>query len=339
MLRGMGDSDWPLYSMIISTLTNIALDLLFALKLGWGVAGVAIATLLAHFISGMIMLYRINIGGYGIKITPSQIFQPHGATAGHVIRLGMPTGLQMMAMSMGGIIILGFANNFGADFVTANTVIQRVDGFALMPLMGLGMATTTFSGQNIGANNPERARKGVYVAMATILTIAVVMGAIMWFAGGAILTLFNVSDRVREIGVRGIHWICFFYAFMGIEQCIAGAMRGAGAAMMPLINSFVAQCSRIVSTFVLGIVPLNLAIQAAVDAGRFASFDLAKAAGVGLDGYMGMFYAMSIGMVLGAVLNFIYFRFGKWQNKGIAQRHGFPGGPPPEGKPALEGAD
>ena len=326
ILRGLGDSRWPLYAMIFATLLNVVLDTLFAIVWGWGVAGVAWATLGAQLISGAILLYRFNTGNYGAKISLRQILKPDGEIARHIVRLGTPSSLQGLAMSLGGLIIMSFANNFGAEFVTANSVVQRVDGFAIMPLMGLGMAATTFSGQNIGANKPERANKGVYVAIGTIISISAFMGVLMWFAGSSIIKLFNVSDHVLQIGVRGIRWICFFYAFMGIDQCIAGAMRGAGATVRPLINSFAAQGSRILFIYLLAVAPLNKAIRAAVDAGQYATFELAKAAGVGLDGYMGVFYSMSIGMVLGAILNFLYFRFGKWQNKGIAQKRGMGGG-------------
>ena len=339
MLRGMGDSRWPLYAMIIATLLNIVFDTLFAIILGWGVAGVAWATLGAQFVSGIVLLMRINTGVYGMKISFSKVIRPDGFTAKHIIRLGLPTGLQAMAMSLGGLIVQRFANNFGADFVTANAVIQRVDGFALMPLMGLGMATTTFTGQNIGAGDPERAQKGVYVALGTIISVAVVMGVVMWFAGASLMRIFNVSDHVLEIGLKGIRTICFFYAFMGTEQCLAGSLRGAGAAMPPLVNSFAAQIVRLLAAYYFAIIPLNKVIQAAVDAGRYATFALAKAAGVGMDGYMPMYLTMAFGMTLGALLNFLYFRYGNWQNKGLEQRRGGPGGPPiPPGGPMLQDA-
>jgi putative MATE family efflux protein len=323
----MGDSRWPLYAMIIATILNIIFDTLFSIVLGWGVAGVAWATLGAQFISGIILLARINTGIYGARITIAQILKPDGFAASNIARLGMPSGIQGIAMSLGGLVIMSFANNFGADFVTANAVMQRVDGFAIMPIMGLGMATTTFSGQNIGAGNIERTRKGIYIALSTILSLAVVMGVVMWFTGPTIMRIFNVSDHVLEIGLKGIRWVCFFYAFMGMEQCVAGAVRGAGAAMMPLINSFIAQAGRLTFTYVFAIVPLNAAIQAAVEAGKYVSFEQAKAAGVGLDGYMGIFYAMSAGMVAGAILNLLYFRFGNWQSKGIEQRRKLPVAP------------
>jgi putative MATE family efflux protein len=324
ILRGMGDSRWPLYAIIFSTVLNIALDALFSIVWGWGVAGVALATIICQFSSGIILLLRINSGRYSMKISLAQVLKPDGFIAKNIFRLGMPSGLQGVAMSIGGLIMQGFGNNFGAEFVTANAVIQRVDGFAIMPLMGLGMATTTFTGQNIGAGNIKRAQRSVYVALGTILSISVVMGFIMWFAGAPIIRLFNVSDRVLEMGLRGIRWICFFYAFMGIDNAVAGAMRGAGAAIRPVVNSFITQGCRLILTYLLAVVPLNRAIRAAVNAGSYATFELAKAAGEGLENYISVYYVMSIGMVLGAVLNFLYFKFGKWQDKGLMQRREHP---------------
>ncbi|MCL1834991.1 MAG: MATE family efflux transporter [Oscillospiraceae bacterium] len=320
IIRGMGDSKWPLYAIITSTCINICLDTLFTLILRMGVAGVAIATLIAQFSSGIILMLRINRGGYSMKISPAQVIKPDSFILKNIVRLGLPSGLQGMAMSLGGLIMQRFGNSFGAEFVTANAVIQRVDGFAIMPLMGLGMAMTTFSGQNIGAGNPKRAQKGIYVTLATILTIAAFLGVVMWFAGGAIISIFSVSDHVMEMGKRGIRIICFFYAFMGMDHCIAGAMRGAGAAIRPVINSFIAQICRLTLTFALAIVPLDRAIRVAVESGEYASADLARAAGVGTEWYYRVYYAMALGMVIGAVLNFLYFKFGNWQDKGLEQR-------------------
>jgi putative MATE family efflux protein len=321
-LRGMGESRWPLYAMITSTLFNIVFDTLFTIYMGMGVAGVAIATFASYFLSGIILLLRINTGIYGVKITLGQILKPQFDMVRQILRFGLPTGIQMVAMSLGATINQGFSNNFGANFIAANSVIMRTDGFALLPLMGIGMAMTTFSGQNIGAGKPERTRKGIYISLVTILTVALAMGIAMWFAGGSIMRLFNVSDTVRGIGIQGVRVICFFYTFMGSQQCISGAMRGAGAVMMPLLNSIAAVFVRIAVTYAIAIVPLNRAIQAAVDNGLYASFELAKSAGVGRDGYTAMFISMGIGMVVGAAFDFLYFKFGKWQTKGIIVQGG-----------------
>jgi putative MATE family efflux protein len=313
-LRGMGESRWPLYAMITSTLFNIVFDTLFTIYMGMEVAGVAIATFASYFLSGVILLFRINTGVYGVKITLSQVLKPHVVTIRKILRFGLPTGVQMVAMSLGATINQAFANNFGANLVAANSVIMRTDGFALLPLMGIGMAMTTFSGQNIGAGKPERTRKGIYIALVTILAVSLAMGVLMWFTGGSIMRLFNVSDTVRGIGVEGVRVICFFYTFMGSQQCISGARRGAGAVIPPLLTSIAAVFVRIAVTYAIAIVPLNRAIQAAVDNGLYTSFEAAKAAGVGTEGYAAMFYSMCVGMVAGAVFDFLYFKFGNWKS-------------------------
>jgi Na+-driven multidrug efflux pump len=281
---------------------------------------VALATFASYILSAVILLLRINTGIYGVKIDPKQIFKPDIVTIKRILRYGLPTGIQTVAMSLGATINQAFSNNFGAGFVAANSIIMRTDGFALLPLMGIGMAMTTFSGQNIGAGKPDRARRGIYIGLGTVLSVALAMGVVMWFEGVLIMRLFNVSDAVLEIGVYGVRVICFFYMFMGFQNCISGAMRGAGAAIPPLLTSTAAVFVRLLVTYAIAIVPLNRAIQAAVDNGLYASFELAKAAGVGTDGYAAMFYSMGIGMVCGALFDFLYFKFGNWQNKGIVQR-------------------
>jgi len=323
-LRGMGDSRWPLIAMIISCFLNIVLDLLFVVVFNWGVAGVAWATLIATLVSGLVLLWRINTGNYGVKITVAQVMKPDGISMKNILKLGLPTGLQSMAMSLGTTVIQSFANNFGSDFITANTVIMKADGFAIMPIMGLGMSTTTFVGQNVGAGLKDRAKKGIYTILGMVAAISVVMGVILWFTGPTILKVFNVSDHVLEIGLHGIRFICFFYAFMGIDGCLSGAMRGSGVAVMPMITAISANMIRIPVTYFLAVVPLNKAIQAAVDAGQYATFELAKAAGVGMDGYMPMFHSIAIGMGVGALLIFLYFIFGKWQNKGVKLQQSAP---------------
>ena len=160
-LRGMGDSRWPLVAMLVSSVTNIALDLVFVIYFNMGVAGVAWATSIAHFLSGMIPLWRIQSGNYPVRLHLKDMLHPDGAAASRIFRLGLPSSLQNAAMSLGSIVIQSFANSFGSNFIAANTIIMKADGFAIMPMMGLGMASTSFVGQNIGARKLDRAKKGV----------------------------------------------------------------------------------------------------------------------------------------------------------------------------------
>lgn len=243
------------------------------------------------------------------------------AIAGLIVKLGAPSALQNIAMSLGSTIIQSLANNFGSDFIAANTIIMKADGFAMMPMIGLGMAITTFVGQNIGAGNRERAKKGIHVANLMCVVIGGVMGVVLWFCGIYIMRAFTDVEVVLHMGENGIKFLAFFYIFMGISNTVGGAMRGAGAALAPAITSVAGTFVRIPLAYLLAVAPLKASINAAVEAGQYASYELAKAAGVGiLDHYMGLIYAMGISMFVGAALIYLYFHFGKWQDKGVTRQ-------------------
>ncbi len=321
IVRGMGDSKWPLYSLIISSLTNVVLDLLFVIQFNMGVAGVAWATLIAHIVAGGIMVWRQVAGKYGVRVTLHGMMKIDGSITKMIAKLGLPSAVQNVAMSLGNVIIQSLANNFGSDYIAANTIVMKADGFAMMPMMGLGMAITTFVGQNIGAGDRDRARKGVHAANFMCLIIGGVMGVLLWFFGIFIMRAFTDVEVVLHMGENGIKFLAFFYIFMGLNNTVGGAMRGAGAAMAPAIVSIVSTFVRIPIAYLIAVRPLHNAINAAVSAGQYATYDLAKAAGVGvLDHYMGLFYAMGISMVVSAALIYLYFHFGKWHEKGVTDR-------------------
>ncbi|MDR1117641.1 MAG: MATE family efflux transporter [Oscillospiraceae bacterium] len=290
VLRGMGDSRWPLIALIVASVTNIVLDLVFVIVFGWGVAGVAWATTISQFLSGLIILWRINTGNYGVKISLKGILSPDKAAAASIIKLGIPSAIQSMAMSLGSVVIQSYANGFGSDLIAANTIIMKIDGFAVMPMMALGMSSTTFVGQNIGAGNAERAKKGVYVLLGMIAAVGVVLGVILLAFNKYFFYAFTDKEIVIEMGMRGISYIAFFYSFMGFDMAMSGAIRGAGVAAIPMVLAIVNMIIRIPLTYLL-------AVQA--------------------NNYMGLFYAMSITMVTGTALTFLYFHFGKWREKGI----------------------
>lgn len=292
VLRGLGDSKWPLYFLVFSSILNIAMDLLFVIVFNWGVTGVALATLIAQFASGSFVYYRINRGSYGIRFS----FKELGVdlqTSKTILRLGLPSGIQQMAMSVGSMIIQSFANKFGSTFIAANSTVMKTDGFAVLPMIAIGSAITTFVGQNIGAGNIERAKKGIKIAAITIIIIGITMGAVMWFYGSYIIRVFTEDASVIEIGERGIRTLAWFYLFIGIEFCFAGAMRGAGAAIAPMITTLSANLLRIPIAYFLAVRPHN---------------------------YMGLFYSMVFSMILGSTLIFTYYLKGNWRSKSIVPR-------------------
>lgn len=347
-LRGMGDSKWPLYAMIVSSVMNVALDLLFVIVFKWGVMGVALATSISHFASGMVLAVRINSGAYPVKVQFKQLIHPDGKSVKNIMRLGLPTGLQQMAMSLGGMVIQTFSNGFGADLIAANTVIMKADGFAVMPMFAMGAAVTTFVGQNIGAGDTERAKKGVHAGILAVVCIGLVVGVALWFCGGLIMQLFGIEpgNDIMVMGINGVRILAFVYCFMGIDGSIAGALRGAGAAIPPMITAIASNLARIPITYLIAVRPLNAAVEKLMatvpldprigekaaqyltklnedGTPMYDTFEEAQQAAAvsiaNMDGgiYRMLFVSMAASMVLGALLSFLYFKFGNWHNKGI----------------------
>ncbi len=316
MLRGLGDSNWPLYALLISSALNIALDLIFVIVFHWDVAGVAWATIIAHTVSGLMLVWKQAGGSYGAKINfrrPSI----DKDIARHIFRLGTPSAVQSVAFSAGMLVTQRFSNMFGSDFIAANAIIMKVDGFAIMPMMGFGNAITTYVGQNIGAGRHDRVNRGIKITALIAAATSIGIGILLVLFGKYLMLAFGVYENVLEMGVRGLQFIALFYVFMSVQNVLGGAMRGAGDAMTSAVTSIVSTLFRIPLGYILAVLPLNRAITAAVEAGRYATRELAAAAGVGLENYMGLFETWAYGMIFGAALIVPCYIFGKWRDKGI----------------------
>ena len=319
IMRGLGDSRWPLYALIIAFFMNVVLDTVFVVVFHWGVAGVAIATIIAQIFSGLVLMARFMRGKYGFKLTFAGMMKVDLSIIKTIFRLGIPSSIQNGAMSLGMVIIQSYSNNFGSGYIAANGIVQRVDGFVILPLMGIGMAVTTFVGQNIGAGNVERAKQGTYSAIKMIISFSVVMGFILYFFGSYFMRVFTDNLEVLEMGTRGLKFLAFFYVFMGINQSVGGAVRGAGEATVPAITSIISTLIRLPLAYFLSVLPFNRDITQAISAGLFATKEAAQLAGIGLDHYMGLFSSMGISMFFGALMIMLYFIFGKWQTKSVVK--------------------
>jgi len=291
VLRGLGDSKWPLYFLIFCGVLNVGLNMLFVMAFRMGVAGVAWATLISQYLSGIFVYYRVNKGDYGIRFSFRNM-KIDWAIAKLILKLGLPSGIQSMTMSLGSMIIQSFANRFGSTFIAANTSVMRTDGFAILPMMAIGSALTTFVGQNIGAGKIDRAKKGITSALVIIICIGLIMGVVMWFNGVYIIRAFTDDQSVQEIGSRGLRILAWFYSFMGLEFAFSGAMRGAGASVAPMVTTLIANLCRIPIAYFLAVVR---------------------------DDYMGLFYSMVCSMIIGTTLIFLYYLKGNWRNKSITR--------------------
>ena len=319
MIRGLGDAKWPMYALIVSAILNILLDLLFVIVFHWDVAGVAWATIIAHIVSGLLLVWKQNKGDYGARIDFRHLKMDKRIT-GLIVKLGLPAAIQNAAFSGGVLITQTFANRFGTNYIAANAIIMKVDGFAMMPMMGFNAAITTYVGQNIGAGNIDRTNKGIRSTCIISVVCAVIIGALMFLFGKYIMMAFGVDDTVLGMGIRGIRFLAFFYVFMGLQNVLGGALRGAGASTASAITSVAATLIRVPLGWVLAILPLTKACEAAVAAGQYATAKLAEAAGVGWENYFGLFKTWGYGMIIGLVLIVPYYIWGDWRSKGITHK-------------------
>ena len=319
MLRGLGDAKFPMLALIFAAILNIILDMIFVIVFHWDVAGVAWATIIAHLVSGLFLVWRQARGNYGARINFKQL-RVDKEISKLVVKLGLPTAFQNAAFSFGIVIMQSFSNRFGVNYIAASAIMMKADGFAILPMLGMQAAVTTYVGQNIGAGDLERTKKGIRASCIIGVIIAAVVSALLLFFGKYLMQAFNVHDEALAMGVRGLSFISYFYVFVAIHHCLNGSLQGAGATIPTAILGVLSNFLRIPIGYFLAIRPLNNACKAAVEAGQYATTKLAEAAGVGMEHHVGLFYTMACTMVLGVVVILPYYLFGNWRSKGITAK-------------------
>ena len=242
ILRAVGDSTRPFYFLVVSALLNVGLDLLFVLVFDMGVSGVALATVLSQGISAILILITLMCSDSCIKLKLYRL-RIHWSMLRKICTVGIPAALQMTITSFSNVFVQSYINYFGADCMSGWTTYSKVDQLIFLPMQSIALASTTFVGQNLGKNQPERARKGVRNALLIALaSTAIMMIPVIIFAA-PIVGFFNAKPEVVEFGTVFLHWITPFYILCVFNQVYSGALRGAGNSKVPMIimlTSFVA---------------------------------------------------------------------------------------------------
>lgn len=241
ILRAIGDSTRPFLYLVVSAITNIILDLLFVIKFNLGVAGVAYATIISQGLSAILVIITLLKTSSCVKVTLKKI-KIHADVLSKIIKVGIPAALQMAITAFSNIFVQSYINAFEADFMSGWTAYLKVDSFLFLPMQSISLAATTFVGQNLGSNNPERAKKGVSVSISLAMGItAAVIIPIMIFSP-SLIAFFNDKPQVVEYGTILLRYISPFYVLCAINQVLALALRGSGDARGPMIitlSSFV----------------------------------------------------------------------------------------------------
>lgn len=241
ILRAVGDSRRPLYFLIFSALLNTAFDLLFVIVFKLGVAGVAAATVLAQVFSAILVLATLtrDDSAYGIRWKDLGIRK---AELSQILSIGLPSGVQQAITAFSNVFVQSYINAFGSACMAGYSSYNKLDAFILIPVQAIALASTTFVGQNWGANKPERARQGVRQALTISLIATVSLTAGMVLMSRPLLRLFSPDAEVIDYGVRFINLVTPFYFTICFNQIFGGALRGIGNAKAPMIimlSSFV----------------------------------------------------------------------------------------------------
>ncbi len=297
VLRGLGDSFSALVYLMVATVVNIVLDLWFVAGLGLGVAGVALATVIAQMISAVLCFLKLRRMSHLFDMKLSYL-KPHKENILTVVRLGVPSGVTQAIFSLAMVVVQSLTNSFGEMVIAANVIIMRVDGFAMMPNFSFGTAMTTYSGQNVGAQNLKRvhqgAKQGTLIAVGTSAAIT----AVILLFGRHLMAIFTGTAELVALSNNMMRILAAGYLAMAVTQSLSGVMRGAGDTMTPMWISLI--------TTVAIRVPLAYGIAWLTRSPQMPG------------GWYGCIWvSLLASWVLGAVITALFYRWGRWEKRAL----------------------
>jgi putative MATE family efflux protein len=297
VLRGLGDSKTPLWFLMIATVVTIVLDLLFVIVFHWDVAGVAWATVISQTGAFITMVLYLNKTHELVKLKfrkyvwDNDLFKKS-------FKIGFPTGMQQTFVSLGMLAIYGIVNGFGTDVVAAYAAAGRLDSFAMMPAMNFAAALSGFVGQNIGANRPDRVRRGLIATLKMTTIISVAVTILFYFFGHALMGIFTTDKAVIEIGADYLVIVSSFYFAFSVMFSFNGVLRGAGDTVIPMF----------ITLFSLWLIRIPV------------SYGLSRSIGV-----HGIWWGIPVAWISGMIFSYLYYKTGKWKTKSVVKNK-----PPPD---------
>lgn len=234
IFQAVGDSKHPLYYLIASSITNIVLDLLFVGLFGFGIAGAALATVISQGLSATLTIHKLCHSDEAFRLNLREV-RIHKAYVTKILRVGIPSGIQNSVIGIANIIVQANINSFGSLAMAGCGAYSKIEGFAFLPITSFAMALTTFTGQNIGAQRFDRAKKGALFGILGCIISAEIIGFIMYIFAPSMVGWFSDSPDVVAFGVRWAHITTFFYFLLAFSHAAAGIMRGAGKAIVPMV--------------------------------------------------------------------------------------------------------
>ncbi len=285
IMTALGDSRRPLYYLIFSSVLNVLLDLLFVGGLHGGVAAAALATTISQGLSALLCLLHLLEKDqiYTLKARELRI---DGPILKEIVRIGLPTGVQMSVISIANVLVQKNINSFGADAMAACGSFAKVEGFVFLPITCFSLALTTFISQNLGARKLDRVRAGSRFGLLSAVLAAETIGVIIFFFGPQLISLFNSDPAVLAIGQKQCRIESLFFCMLALSHTVAGICRGAGKATVPMLVMLGIWC-------VLRITYITVAMQ--------ISHDIRL-----------LFWAYPLTWTISAAIFFLYYRYSHW---------------------------
>ena len=241
ILRAVGDSRRPFFFLVVSVLVNIMLDLLFVPILGWGVAGTALATVLAEVVAAILTVATLMRESHAYRLVLRKIGFHRGMLR-RMVLLGLPTGIQSALYPVSNAVVQWGINGLGAQAVTGWALTGKIDMFLWLVLDAFGIAVTTFVAQNMGAGFNARARKSIFVCIALGLAMLLPLSALMYFFGGDAARLFTPDVAALTEARTLLMFLAPFYWTFIMVEVLSGAIRGTGETVKPMIITLVGTC-------------------------------------------------------------------------------------------------
>lgn len=254
ILRALGDSKTPLYFLILASLVNVVLDLLFVLQFHWGVFGVAFATIIAQAVSAITCMIYAYVKVPYFRLNKEQM-RPKKNIIERSFVLGIPLALQNSMIAISCMVLQGVVNSFGETVMAAYTIIGRIEQVVQQPYSSLGMAITTYTGQNVGAKKWDRVKKGFWQSIVMVLVFSLLLLPICFLLGGTIVGAFVKEQDVIAIGVKALCIDGLFYFALGMIYVPRALLNGAGDTGFSMINGITEVACRIIFSQILTRIP------------------------------------------------------------------------------------
>jgi len=252
ILQAVGDSRSPLYYLVISSVVNVALDLLFVGAMDMGVAGAAVATVISQVVSAVLCIIKLtrSDGPYRLEIKRIGFDLP---LLKKITSQGIPSGVQNSIIAIANVVVQSNINTFGSDAMAGCGSYSKVEGFVFLPITAFAMALTTFIGQNLGAGQFDRAKQGARIGILCSMAMAELIGVALFFLAPYAMRLFNDDPAVVAIGVRQSHIEALFFCFLAFAHGVSAVLRGAGRAQVPMYTMLGCWCILRVSYITLAL--------------------------------------------------------------------------------------